>query len=132
MRIPGAVGMGVVNTVNAGPPNNRSLQCHRSERSENDSNGTRGQEGTMREMPVKTHFDADKREDIHNRARCQGSRCGAVSPRETSGGQNSKKRKYNDRDRHQVGAGADRPMVLSKGPHLVGAAAACAAGLSLA
>ena len=59
----------------------------------------------MREMTVKADFYPHEREDIHDRARCQFSNRGAVSPRETSGGQNAYKRKRNGGDRCQVGTG---------------------------
>jgi hypothetical protein len=99
------VSAGVVNTVNSRPPENGSLQCHRSQPGKNDSYGTHGIEGTVGEMPMETHFDADEGEDIHNRTGCYFGCSGTVAPGQERGDEDAKKRKDNRQDRHNIGTG---------------------------
>jgi hypothetical protein len=89
------IGIGVVNTVNTGPPQNGSLERHRSKSGKNDSHRAYCEEGTMGEMPMEPHFDADECEDIHNGTGCYFGRSSATAPRHTGGDQDAEKRKNN-------------------------------------
>jgi hypothetical protein len=69
----------------------------------------------MGEMPVKTDFDADKGEDVHNGTGDYFGYARAVAPGEASGGQNAEKWKADRQDRHDVGTRAQRLRVLPLG-----------------
>jgi hypothetical protein len=69
----------------------------------------------MSEMPVKTHFDTDKGEDIHNGTRDDFGHARAVAPGQTSGGQDAEKWKADRQDRHNVGTRAQSLRVLPLG-----------------
>ena len=71
----------------------------------------------MGEMPVETHFYADKREDVHDRTGCYFGRSSAMTPCEASGGQNTEKRKNDRHYRHQVGIRVWRPIALDNDFH---------------
>src|SRR5260370_33937791 len=65
----------------------------------------------MREMSAKTHFHADKREDIHNRAGYQCRRRGTLTPREMGGSHDTEKRKDNRQNGQEVGTCVKRAIL---------------------